>query len=170
MCLAAAAGLGSVLSAIGGIAGAMVSAAGAQQQADAQAQKANYEAAVARNNATAEAYKGTAQAEATAEQGKRVLAQQRAAFGASGAQVDTGSPVTVFGESSARLAGDVSAQQYGGKIQSQRWQDQAVLHDMEAANARKAGQIASMGAIIGGVGSIGKMFGGGAGSSVSAFG
>jgi hypothetical protein len=53
--------------------------------------------------------------------------------------------VTVFGESAGRIEGDVQAAQYGGRIEAQRWQDQAVLKDMEAINARKAGQIAATG-------------------------
>jgi hypothetical protein len=76
----------------------------------------------------------------------------------------------VFGESAEKVAGDVETQQYAGRINSQRWQDQATLHDMEAVNAKKAGKIAATSAIIGGISGIGKLFSGGAGSSMSLLG
>lgn len=172
MCFAAAAAIGPILSAIGSVAGAMVSAQGAQQQADAQAQQAQYQAAVARNNATAEAYAAVSKAQATQEKGDYALAKQRTAFAAAGTSIATGTPVTVFGESAEKVAGDVDTQQYAGRINSQRWQDQATLHDMEAVNAKKAGKIAATSAIIGGISGIGKLFGGGgsSGSSLSLFG
>lgn len=173
MCVAALAIVGPIISAVAGIAGAMVSAAGAQQQAEAESQKAAYEAAVSRNNATAEAYKGTEQAQDTADKGSYALAKQRAAFAASGASVDTGTPVAVLGISAGHIAGDVATDQYNGKIEAQRWQDQATLHDMEVVNAKKKGDIAATSAIIGGVASVGKLFGGGgsgSGQSLTAFG
>lgn len=150
MCLAAAAALGPILSAVGSIVGAMVSAAGAQQQAEAQARAAEYQAAVARNNATAEAYKGAERAQDVAIQGEYKLAQQRAAFSVGGVDVGTGTPVTVFGMSAARIAGDETAEQYGGRINAQRWQDEAQLKLIEAQNARESGRIAATGAIISG--------------------
>lgn len=163
--------LGGILSAVGSIVGAVVSAAGAQQQADAQAKQAEYQAAVARNNATAEAYKGTEKAQATAEKGDYALSKQRVAYAAAGANIQTGTPVTVFGESSEKVYGDVANEQYGGKIEAQRWQDQATLHEMEASQARKAGQVGVASALVGGISGVGKMFsGGGSGQQLTAFG
>jgi hypothetical protein len=174
MCLAAIGIIGPILSAVGSVVGAMVSAAGAQQQADAEAQKAAYQAAVARNNATAEAYKGAEKAQDVAIKGDYALAKQRAAFGAAGVQIGTGTPLSVFGISAGRIAGDEQEAQYAGRIEAQRWQDQAKLYDLEAVNAQKAGKIAVAGALvgaIGGVGSaIGKIGGGGSGQALTAFG
>jgi ribosomal protein L27 len=101
--------------------------------------------------ARAEAYKATDKAQDTAIKGDYALARQRTAFAAGGATVGTGTPVTVFGESAGRIAGDVEEQQYAGRIESQRWQDQAYLKELEAQNAKKAGNIAATGAIIGGL-------------------
>lgn len=143
--------IGAVVSAAGTMVSAMASAAAAQQQANAQAQAAQYQAAVARNNATAEAYKGAEKAQDVAIKGDYALAKQRLAFAAGGADVGTGTPVTVFGESAGRIQGDVQAQQYAGRIEAQRWQDQATLKELEARNARESGRIAAQGAIIGGI-------------------
>lgn len=165
MCVAALAVIGPIISVVGSLAGAMVAAAGAQQQAQAEAQAAQYKAAVARNNATAEAYKYSEKSQDVAIKGDYALAHQRLAFAAGGADVGTGTPVTVFGESAGRIAGDVSEQQYAGRIESQRFQDQATLHEMEARNAIQAGKIKATGAIIGGItgaaGSFTRGFGGG---------
>ena len=162
--------LGAVLGAVGGIAGGMMQAAGAQQQAEAEAQKAQYEAAVARNNATAAAYKSTEEAQAVAQKGEYAIASQHAAYAAAGVPISTGTPVSVMGDSYARIAADVDTAQYEGRITGQRWQDQAVLNEMEAENARKAGKIAAASAIIGGVSSIGKLFGGLGGGGGTALG
>ncbi len=159
MCLAAI----GIIGAVGGIIGGIVQAQGAQQQAEAQAQQAEYQAKVARNNATAEAYSGAKKGEAVQEKGDRLIAQQQAAFVGSGVSVSTGTPTIVRGESVSRVMADVDTEHYNGKIQSQRWQDQATLHDMEAVNARKAGQTASAAALIGGFSGIGKAFSGGSG-------
>ena len=167
MCLMIA---GALISVVGSVAGAMMSAAGAQQQANARAQSAQNEAAVARNNATAEAYKATDKAQDTAIKGDYALARQRVAFAAGGATVGTGTPVTVFGESAGRIAGDVSEQQYAGRVESQRWQDQAYLKELEAQNAKKAGSIAATGAIIGGLTGAAGGFFKGTGGGQSLFG
>jgi hypothetical protein len=151
MCLAALAVIGPIIGAIGSVVGAMAQASAAQQKANAEAQAAQYQAAVARNNATAEAYKATEKAQDVGEQGDYKLAQQRAAFASSGAQVGTGTPITVFGESAGRIAGKVEEQQYAGRVESMRWQAQAGLKELEASNARKAGDTAAQGAIISGV-------------------
>src|SRR5262245_35538212 len=163
--------LGAVIGAVGSIVGAMASAAGAQQQANAQAQAAQYQAMVARNNATAEAYKYAEKSQDVAIKGEYALAKQRLAFASGGAMVGTGTPVTVFGESAARIQGDVEQYQYAGRIESQRWQDQATLKELEAENARKAGKIAATGAIIGGLtGAASGLFRGGGGGGQSLFG
>ena len=168
MCVMALGIIGAVVSAAGSIVSGMMSAQASRQQADAQAQAANYQALVARNNATAEAYSASEKSQDTAIKGDYALSTQRASFAAGGVQVGTGTPVTVFGQSAARISGDVQAQQYAGAIQSQRWQDQATLDQMQASNAEKAGQIASEGAIIGGItgaaGSLVKAGGGGGGA------
>jgi hypothetical protein len=172
MCLAVVGVLGAVVSAVGSIVGGMAAAAGAQQKANAEAQAAQYQAAVARNNATAEAYKYSEKSQDVAIKGDYALASQRAAFASSGAQVGTGTPVTVFGQSYARIQGDVQQYQYAGAVESQRFKDQATLDEMQAINAKKAGDIAAQGAIIGGItGAAGSFVrgGGSAGQSLSLF-
>jgi hypothetical protein len=164
--------IGPILGAVGSIVGAMVSAAGAKQQADAESAKATYQAAVARNNQTAEAYKAAEKSQDVAIKGDYALAKQRAAYAAGGVNVSTGTPVTVFGISSGRVAGDVGAEQYAGAVETARWSDQAKLYDMEAANAKKAGKIAAASAIVGAIGGVGKAFSGGStsGQALTSFG
>lgn len=171
MCFAGLGAIGGILSAVGGIIGAMVSAAGAQQQAESQAQAAEYNAALERNNAKAEAYKGTYESEIQREKGRTLEGRQRAAYGVSGALVDTGTPLTVFGETETDVNLDVAAAQWDARVKSQAHTNTAELYMMQARNARAAGQTAAASAIIGGFGGVGKLFGGGGfGSQVTTFG
>jgi len=173
MCLAAVGIIGGIVSAIGSIAGAAVAAAGARQEANARAQEAQYAAKVDRNNATAEAYKYAEASQDTAIKGKYALARQRAAFASAGVQVDTGTPVTVFGLSSGRIEGDIATEQYAGKTAAIKWTDQAKLDELRAANELKAGDIKARAAIISGVtGAASSLVrvGGGFGQSLSGFG
>ena len=151
MCGPAVAVIGTIVSAVGSIVGGMAAAAGAQQKANAEAQAAQYQAAVARNNATAEAYKSAEKSQDVATKGDYALAQQRAAFASAGVLPSTGTPITVFGQSAGRIAGDVGDVRYAGALETNRWQDQATLSEMTAANSLKAGKIAAQGAIIGGI-------------------
>lgn len=147
MCFAA---IGPVIGAMGSIIGAVVGAAGAQQQAEAQARKAEYEAKVAINNATQAAYAGTFESERIAEKGERELGAQRAAYAKSGVLLGTGTPITAFADSFSAMQGDIEEKQFEARSTVIKWQDQAKLHEMEAANAREAGRIAATSAIISG--------------------
>lgn len=158
------------LGVVGSVIGAVVSAAGAQAQADSQAQAAEYNAKVARNNATSAAYAGTHEAQVVGEKGRKTLGQQGPAYAAAGVRLGTGTPTTVYGESFAAVQGDIDAATYKGKVEAGRWQDQAKLYDLEAANARKAGQIAATSAIVSGFSGLGKAFSGGLGSPVTLLG
>jgi len=159
-----------IIGVLGSVIGGVISAMGAQQQAEAEAQAAEYQAAIERNRATAAAYEGVARAEVRADQGEEKLASQRAAYAASGVTFE-GTPLTVFGETAADVGMDVRSEQYAGRINAQAHQDQANLLELKAKNSRKAGQIAAMSGIIGGISGVGKAFGGGgAGSSVGLFG
>jgi len=158
------------LGVVGSVIGAVVSAAGAQAQAESQAQAAEYNAKVARNNATSEAYAGVHKAQLMGEKGEKTLGQQGPAYAAAGVRLGTGTPTTVYGDTVAMIQGDIDSANYEGKVKAARWQDQAKLHELEAANARKAGQIAATSAIVSGFSGLGKAFSGGLGSPVTLLG
>jgi hypothetical protein len=173
MCLAGIAAIGPVFSAIGGIVSAVATASAAQAQADAEAAAASYNAAIERRNAQAEAYRGAFEAELIRERGDRRLAQQRAAWGVSGALVSEGTPLTVFGQSVADVRLDAASAAWDARVKNQAHLNAASLYDLQAENARKKGQAAAASAIIGGVSGIARGIAGGiggAGSPVSSFG
>lgn len=166
MCLA---GAGAILGIFGSILGAVVSASAAQAQADAESAAATYNAAIERRNAQAEAYKGSFESEMIREKGDRKIAQQRAAFGVSGALVDTGSPLTVFGDSTRDLGMDAASAAWDARVKNQAHLNAANLYMLKAENAKEAGRIGAMSAMVGAIGGISKGFGG-QGSSLSLFG
>jgi hypothetical protein len=155
MCLAAA----GIIGAIGGLIGGIIQGAAAQAQAEAKARAAEYNAAVARNNATAEANKGAYEVSMRREKGRELLAKQRAAFGISGALVDTGTPLTVFGDSQSNVNMDAAAAKWDAQVKTEAQIAQQQLYLMEAEDARRAGRLAMLTGIIGGVTGLAKGLG-----------
>lgn len=124
MCGAAAGGIGAVA----GLVGPIFQLIAAKQQQEAQRKAALYNAAVARNNATAESQKGASEVEKRREEGRELMAKQRAAYGASGVLVDAGTPLTVFGETQTDTNMDVASAQYDARVKAQNQIAQQQLH------------------------------------------
>lgn len=148
--------------------GAGVAAHGARVQAEAQQQAMVYQAAVAKNNqAIAEQYADAeVQKGARLEEAKRLETGQRegmirAAVGASGIDVNSGSSVRLQ-EDTAKL-GDLDAltirnnsmrAAYGFRVQGLGYASQASLDMMGAESAGRAGTLGAWSSIIGGASSV----------------
>lgn len=149
-------------------AGAATAAYGAHEQGVANANMGAYQAAVARNNETIA--KGYAEAEIVKgqrleEQKRRDTQSQisaiRAAEGASGLDVNSGSPLSL--QSDTAMVGELDAQTirnnaqrsaYGYQTEGLNYAARASMNDMESANAARAGNLGAWSSIIGGASSV----------------
>lgn len=150
-------------------AGAGVSAYGAYEQGQAQRQQALYQAGVAQQNqaianqyATSEIEKGNVLEQEKRDQTAQMISKERAGFGASGLDVNTGSPLRL--QESTAVVGELDAQTirnnaqraaYGYEVQGMNFGANAGLLDMEASNASRFGALGALSSIIGGASSVG---------------
>lgn len=160
------------LMAIGSIAtsviGAGMGAIGSVNQGKAASNAAQYQAAVARNNmAVADWQAQDALARGrVVEQNQRfktsqIQGAQRAAAGASGVEVNTGSPAALVADTA--MLGELDAltirsnaerDAYGYKVQARNFGAQANIADNESRSAKRAGELGMYTSLIGGVTSV----------------
>jgi len=167
-----------------GIIGGVVSAMGAIQQGKAQADAANYQAQVARNNeiialqqAAYTRQEGANQAHQQDLKARQTIGSQKAILGASGVDVETGSPLAIQ-QSQAELArldtltvqSNAERKAWGFDVEATNQKAQAGLYRMQAQNAKKAAALSAFSSILGGFGKFAGKWsgGGGAGGSISA--
>lgn len=147
--------------------GAGTAAYGAYEQGVAGRQQAQYQAQVARNNQ--EVANQYAEAEVTKgrvlENQKRMDTQQRegairVAAGASGLDVNTGSPLrlqedtAMLGEQDAlTIRNNAERAAYGYHVEGMNYAGRAQMNDMEASNAARSGNLGAWSSIIGGASS-----------------
>lgn len=148
--------------------GTAVSAYGAVQQGNAQSAARNYQAAVDRNNAqvaewNAERAKDISDTKVQAQMraGTLRLSAQRAALGAAGVELDSGSALDVQGSTAGQTALDAQQTdyqgqltQYGYRTQGANFQAQAGLDTMAAQNASTSGFEAAGGTLLSGAGQV----------------
>lgn len=155
------------------IAGAAISAVGTLEQGFATQHAADYQAAVARNNAIIEGQNavhaeqaGMARAQATSLRGAQVAGRIKAAQGASGIDVNTGSAVAV--QESQREASkldtetvlsDAELQAYGYRSRATSFTAQAGLDTAEGAQAVTGAEIGATGSFLSSAASTGFKFG-----------
>lgn len=150
------------------VAGLGMSALGMSQQSDAANKQAPYQAQVAANNAqTAEneaAYaRDTASRNAEAQKRKTlsVIGSQRAAEGASGAVVDSGSFMDVTLDTAERGTLDALALLKEGDLAAWRAENQAVNYQAQSqlySSSRKDPMMSVGGSLLSGAGEIGKNY------------
>jgi hypothetical protein len=166
-----------------GIIGGVVSAMGAIQQGKAQADAANYQAQVARNNeiialqqAAYTRQEGAAKAQQQDLQSAQLIGKQKATLGASGVDIESGSPLEIQASqaSLARLdaltvQSNAERKAWGFDVEATNQKAQAGLYHMQAANAKKAATLAAFSSLLGGFGKFAGKWsgGGGAGGSLS---
>lgn len=145
-------------------AGTAVSAYSSYEQGKAQQQQALYQSAVALNNqkiaqqyATAELQKGDVQEQEKRQQTAQAISAERAAVGANGLDVNTGSPLRLQADTAA--VGELDAQTirnnaqraaYGYEVQGMNFAANAGLEESAAANAARFGALGAFSSIIGG--------------------
>ena len=161
-------GFAPVLGAVG-LAGAGLSAIGAYNSAEANSQAAAYQAQVARNNAIIAgqntawtAASGAAKEAAIGMQTRAQVGQIKAAQGASGIDVNTGSAAAVqrsaaeLGELKQQTSQSNTAREaYGYEVQSGSDVAQAQLEEAESHNYSQEAPIAGLGTFLSGASSVG---------------
>lgn len=158
------AGIGAVTS----ILGTGVSMLGAMQQGAAQKSAADYQAQVARNNqvvaqqnATLVQQQAAAKAQGDQRAGDQRLGAQRAAIGAAGGALDSGSAldvqsstVTQTGLDTANVNYQGRLAAYGDQVQGSNYGAQAGLDTAQGANAATAGSLNAFGSLLGGASQV----------------
>lgn len=148
---------------------AVVGGVSAYESGQAQRQAGEYQAAVARNNqvlaeqnAQAEEARGRVLEEAKRNETANRQSGIRAAAGASGLDVNTGSPLrlqedtALLGEQDAlTVRNNAMRAAHGFRVQGMNYGAQAQLDMMTAENASRAGALGAWSSIIGGASSVG---------------
>jgi hypothetical protein len=148
--------------------GAGVSAYGQYQAGKAANALANYNANQNEINAAAKLRDTNIQANAVRQRNRQIMGKQRAAYGASGVEISTGSPLMQQVNAAANLEmGALEAERDGG-IEAGKMLQQAAIDRIEGKNQLTASRIGAAGTIIKGIGSIASMgAGGGSGWTAS---
>jgi hypothetical protein len=147
---------------IGSVAGSIVSGIGASQQAEAQAQQAEYNATVARINARSERQKGFTEQERIGAKYDARQGQAIAAAAASGVDPGYGSAaMVIFGEGAQNESMDRSTAYVNAEGAAIGNENKARDLEAQAANHRKAGQIAMASSFLNGIGGAAKAMSGG---------
>lgn len=129
---------------------AAVSAAGAISSAQAQSSAADYNAQIAQQNAQIATSQGQAASEAQARSAAQQMGASVAAFGASGAETDTGSPTDVMASGVRQATLDNLTTQYNTQLKVAGQTDQANLDQSNASNAMTAGYFNATSSLLNG--------------------
>ena len=133
----------AALSAAATVASGVVGAMGAMAQGKATADAANYSAAVADRNAKIARNQAAVEQDDQRRENVRQLGAIRAAYGGSGLEM-AGSPLDVLEDTSIEQELDVARIGYRGELKALGENDKAELARVEAANAKKTGQIGAL--------------------------
>jgi len=138
--------------------------AGRQQQA-----MADYNARLLDQRAAATEQAMRIETEMGHEQARRMKAQQRAAYSASGAEITSGTPLLVMAEQSAIMERDILQQRRNRMIEAQQLRSEAAMTQYGGQMQKRAGTLGAFSTILGGAGKIGlaSMGGGGGGAGAS---
>lgn len=145
----------AIASLVGTVGSSFVQGAGVQQQAEANAEASMYKAAVAQINA--KMVRQQAQNDVFAQQlkTKSIIGQQKAIQGASGVDVNTGSPVDVRASAAQMGMLDAITILENAERKAYGYETQAKLDTMTAENYKKAGDIGLLGSALAGATSVG---------------
>lgn len=140
------------MSAMAGMAaaGGVLGAVGNLQQADAQKKAANYNAGIMDDNAAFSLAAGEDQAQQALKAGREARSSIRANAGASGVQVDTGSPLLVQREAIVSSTLDAARAKYAAEVQATGYKKQAALYRFSGKQAQIAGYFGAASSLLGG--------------------
>lgn len=147
MCMAAVSLIGSVVQGIG-----------AKAQSNQEAENLKAQAAAQRRQAGITQTTGAYQATRKQEEVARVLGQNRAAYAGSGVAL-SGTPADVIAENAVEGALDVAAIRWNSGMDASSQRYNASVSDVSAKATKKAGNIAFITPIIGGIAKFGSEFG-----------
>lgn len=146
------------------IVGAAMAAGGAIRSANAKAASAQYNGQIASQNAMIASEQGEAAAQAQQRDAERSMGRTVAAFGASGVQVNSGSPTDVMADSARNAMLDNLTLQYNASLRGTQFKDQANLDTAESKYDTTSGYLNASSDVIG---ALGKMYGAGAGTGMN---
>lgn len=147
-----------------------MSVAGSLIKGESQAQAYNYNAGIAAQNAQIAREQGEAAVQAQQRNAARRIGTMIANYGASGVQVDSGSPLDVLADSAAMATLDSLTIRYNYALKAAGFENQAALDRAAAKSSRTSGYFNAIGAGLSGYAGM-KSMGFGAGStSIPAFG
>lgn len=124
-----------------GITAAGVSTVGSLIKGESQAAANDYNASIARQNALIAQQQGAAAVQAQQRDAARTIGRAIANYGASGVQVDQGSPMDVLAESVRNAELDKLNIQYNYALKAQGYTQQAQLDTMGAKTSRTSGYL-----------------------------
>lgn len=158
----------AMISAAASVIGTGVSAVGQVQAGKAAQAAGDYNAAVARNNQivaeqqAADAQRRGEVAETEQRRKVRMLAgSQRAALGASGVQLDAGTPLDLLGDTAAMgeldaltIRNNAEREAYGYRVQGVNFGAEAGLQTMRGNNAMSGALMSAGGTVLSGAGNV----------------
>jgi len=144
-----------------GIASSIGGAISKNQEMKAQEASHKYNAAVSKQAALDAERDGRQKANQQRKAGDRLKGQQRAAYAASGAVLDTGSPLEAAVEQAGQLEMAALDQEIAANREGQQHRAESQLQLAQAKNVKNARRLAMVGAIVGTGGSMFNAFGGG---------
>jgi hypothetical protein len=140
------------------VAGAAVSAYAAYESGQQQAAAARYNRKVAQNQATSAQDQGELAAERERERNRRLLASQRAAYGASGVITTEGSPLLVQMDSAREAVRSEQLLRYNADLAETGFRSQATLQGFYARSAERAGAIGAGASLLSGLANVGMAY------------
>jgi hypothetical protein len=141
--------------AIGLTAGSGALAAASQiEAANAAEDVARYNASIRSIQARDAVERGELEEREFRRRASRVLGAQRAAFGASGVQLDSGSPLDVLEDTAATAELDALTIRSNAQREAFAFEAGATAFRNEADNVRRLGQLQATGTILGSVGAL----------------
>lgn len=123
------------------LAGAATSAFGSILGGEGQAGAAEFNAAVARQNAAVAQQQGQAAIEAQQRDYARKMGSMVASYGASGVEVDSGSPLEAVADSARMATLDSLTLKYNADLRAAGYQNTAMMEDMKAKTARTSAML-----------------------------
>jgi hypothetical protein len=134
--------------------GAAVTAVASISSGIAQQNAAEYNAQVDKNNAEQAQEAAGAQASVVEQQAAEKVAAQKAAYAASGVDVNTGTPVDVLTSTAASGKLDALTVRYGGQVRALGDQQAGTLAEYTGSQAAVAGDLGGASSLLQGAGQV----------------
>lgn len=138
------------LGAILGLAGAVMGASAQRAEGKAREKAAEYNAQIMRNKAQNINYAKRAETQISVEDFRRLRSQQKAAFAASGARTDVGSPMVVQLDEISKMNMDILNDRRARQIEAEGALSGAEMQLYEGRMANRAGQAQARATLLGG--------------------